>query len=243
MSMRYAVLIFFIILGPIGVFAQIQNPEPTQQQTDPGNQQQTDPNVEEGEEQQTVIDKREKPPIKDYRIISVEGDTTFVDTTLTIQKDYKHNYLREDNFGLLPFSNVGEPYTELEKNFDDLRVMPKFGARAAHFKFYEVDDIYYYKVPTPWTELFFKTTFEQGQLLDATFTTNISPQLNLSLAYTGMHSLGKYQHLRAKHGSFRTTISYQTKNERYKVNAHFLSQTLTNEQNGGLTDRANEQFG
>ena len=36
--------------------------------------------------------------IKDYQIISHQRDTTFVDTTLTIQKDYKYNYLRKDDF-------------------------------------------------------------------------------------------------------------------------------------------------
>ena len=30
-----------------------------------------------------------KPPISAYKIISVANDTTFVDTTLTIEKDYK----------------------------------------------------------------------------------------------------------------------------------------------------------
>jgi len=42
--------------------------------------------------------------IKDYLIISSENDTTYVDTTLSIKKDYKFNYLRKDNFGLIPFS-------------------------------------------------------------------------------------------------------------------------------------------
>jgi len=44
------------------------------------------------------IKKNEEAKIEDYKIISRENDTTFVDTTLTIYKDYKFNYLRKDDF-------------------------------------------------------------------------------------------------------------------------------------------------
>src|SRR5699024_8193494 len=64
-------------------------------------------NEEEQEEPEDDIEEL-KAPIEDYQIISVKGDTTSVDTTLTIQKEYKLNYLRKDNFGLLPFSNIGQ---------------------------------------------------------------------------------------------------------------------------------------
>ncbi len=195
------------------------------------------------DDQQTVIDNRPKPPITDYAIISVKGDTTHVDTTLAIYKDYRFNYLRKDNFELLPFSNVGQSYTQLGRSFDEVYVMPKFGARSAHFAYLDVDDIQYYHVPTPWTELLFKTTFEQGQLLDAFFTSNLSPQFNFSVAYKGLHSLGKYRHLMTSQGSFRTTASYRSKNKRYQLNAHFVSQDLSAQQNGGLTDLSNRQFG
>lgn len=186
--------------------------------------------------------KVKDPIITDYKIISVKGDTTFVDTSLTIQKDYKFNYIRKDNFGLLMFSNIGHTYTEQTKSFDKLRSMPEFGARATHFSFLEVDDIYYYNVPTPWSQLFFKTTFEEGQMLDAFITSNITPEINLSIAYKGLHSLGKYRHLLASQGSFRATVSYHSKNKRYGFNTHFISQDLSAEQNGGLTDLSNAQF-
>lgn len=195
-----------------------------------------------GKESSEEKEEKEMPKVDKYKIISVEGDTTYVDTTLTIRKDYKFNYLRKDDFGLLPFSNIGQPYTKLTEDFGNVQIMPEFGARAAHFAYLEVDDIYYYEVPTPFTDLMFRTTFEQGQLLDAFFTTNISPQINFSIAHKGLHSQGKYQHIRAKQSSFRATFSYHSKNKRYFLNSHFIGQRLPGEQNGGLTDQANEQF-
>ncbi len=187
-------------------------------------------------------DKREKPPITEYRIISIENDTTYVDTSLTIQKDYNFNYLRRDDFGLLPIHNVGQTYTSLEKRDEGDHLLPLFGARARHFNYIEARDIRYYHVPTPFTELYFKTTFEQGQQLDAFFTVNTSPRLNLSIAYKGVRSLGKYQQALTSTGNFRATASYKTKNERYSVHTHFVSQDLSNEENGGLSERGVNQY-
>ncbi|HAV55362.1 MAG TPA: hypothetical protein DCX41_10605, partial [Aequorivita sp.] len=50
---------------------------------------------------QTPSATKEKPPIDYYKIISTARDTTFVDTTLSIKKKYRFNYLRRDNFELL----------------------------------------------------------------------------------------------------------------------------------------------
>ena len=88
-------------------------------------------------------DSLQKPPISAYKIFSVSGDSTFVDTTLTIQKDYKFNYLRKDNFELLPFNNIGQTYTSLAYNLKGEELIPEFGARARHFNFMEARDILY----------------------------------------------------------------------------------------------------
>ncbi|MFD2562693.1 putative porin [Aquimarina rubra] len=187
-------------------------------------------------------DKKKKPPITDYKIIDIHNDTTFVDTTLTIQRDYNFNYLRRDDFGLQPLNNVGQSYNSLVKVEERNHLLPLFGARARHFNFMEVEDIKYYNVPTPLTELYFKTTFEQGQQLDAFFTVNTSPRLNLSIAYKGNRSLGKYQHALTSTGNFRATANYTTKNDRYRIRTHFVSQDLLNEENGGLSERGLNQY-
>ncbi len=174
--------------------------------------------------------------ITDYKIISHKNDTTFVDTTLTIQKEYKYNYLRKDNFNLLQFSNIGQSYNTLSKDFMSTRILPSFGARAKHFNFMEIEDVNYYYVPTPLTELMYKTAFEQGQLLDAFFTVNTSKQFNFSIAYKGLRSLGKYQNILTSTGNFRFTTNYKTKNNKYNLRAHVVMQDVFNEENGGLKE-------
>ncbi|MGI9551329.1 MAG: putative porin [Aurantibacter sp.] len=179
--------------------------------------------------------------IKDYKIISHARDTTYLDTTLTIQKEYRYNYLKRDDFELMPFANVGQPYNKLGVDFERTNMFPSIGAKAKHFNYLETEDIDYYSVPTPMTDLFFKTTFEQGQLLDAMLTFNTSPRLNFSLAYKGFRSLGKYQFNQAQSGNFRTTANYETKNRRYSVRAHIAAQDIETEENGGLANKE-EQF-
>lgn len=191
---------------------------------------------------QTPIAKKEKPPIDYYKIISADRDTTFVDTTLSIKKKYKFNYLRKDDFELLQFSNVGQTYNSLVYSFDRLNLMPLFVAQSHHFNYKEIEDVNYYHVPTPLTELYFKTAYAQGQQLDAFFTINTSPQFNFSIGYKGVRSLGKYQHILTSTGNFLFTSNYNTKSERYKIRFHVAAQDVMNEENGGLTENSLELF-
>ncbi|NNE76661.1 MAG: putative porin, partial [Pricia sp.] len=178
-----------------------------------------------------------KITIKDYKIISFYRDTIYLDTTLTIQKEYKYNYLRRDDFELMPFANVGQPYNKLGVDLTPNTLYPVLGAQALHFNYMEVEDINYYNVATPMSDLFFKTTFEQGQLLDATLTFNTSKRLNFSIAYKGFRSLGKYQFNQAESGNFRTTMNYVTRNGRYSIRGHIAAQDIETEENGGLINK------
>jgi len=195
-----------------------------------------------GEATKNANQNKKVAKITDYLIISHQNDTTYVDTTLTIKKEYKFNYLRRDEFGLLPFSNMGQTYNSLTYDFESTSLMPSFGARARHFNYMEVEDISYYRVPTPLTELLYKSAFEQGQLADSFFTLNTSPQFNFSIAYKGLRSLGKYQHILTSTGNFRFTANYRTKNNRYFVRTHIITQDLMNQENGGLQDASVDNF-
>lgn len=181
--------------------------------------------------------KRDSITIEDYRLISYSRDTTYLDTVLKITKEYKHNYLRRDDFELMPFSNIGRPYNSLGLDLDRAHLYPALGASAKHFNYFEKEDIRYYNVATPMTDLFFKTTLEQGQLLDATLAVNTSRRLNFSLAYKGFRSLGKYQFDQAESGNFRATLNYVTRNSRYRVRAHLANQQIKSEENGGISKK------
>ena len=102
-----------------------------------------------------------KASIEKYLIINYKNDTTYVDTTLTIQKEYKYNYLRKDNFNLMQFANTGQTYNTLSLNASSNKIKPSFSAQARHYNYMEIEDVNYYNVPTPLTDLYFKTVFSQ----------------------------------------------------------------------------------
>ncbi|TRX03993.1 putative porin [Flavobacterium gawalongense] len=183
------------------------------------------------------ISKKKQPvaTIDMYRVITLDRDTTYIDTSLTIQKEYSHNYLRKDIFGLLPFPNDGQTYNTLQYSLTDFSPLPEFGFKAKHFNFLEANQIRYSSVATPVTELYFKTTIQKGQSTDAFVTLNTSENLNFSIAYRGLRSQGEYINQLSSTGNFRFTVSYNTKNKRYYSNAHFTSQDILNEENGGIT--------
>jgi len=179
---------------------------------------------------------------KDYKVIGYKNDTTYIDTTLNINKDYTFNYIRKDNLELMAFANAGQTFNNLAYTFSDNSLYPKIGARAQHFNFYEVEDVKYYHVPTPTTELMWRTGLEQGQILDAMFAFNTSPQFNASLSFKGIRSLGKYRHSLSDHGNARITINYFTKNKKYFIRTHLVAQDINNDQNGGLTPESIKNF-
>lgn len=182
--------------------------------------------------------KKPKQPlatIDQYRVITLDRDTTYIDTSLSIQREYSHNYLRKDTFGLLAFANDGQTYNTLQYSLTDFSPFPEFGFKAKHFNFLEANQIRYYSVATPVTELYFKTTIKKGQSVDAFITLNTSENLNFSIAYKGLRSEGEYLNQLSSTGNFRFTTSYNTRNKRYFAKAHYTFQDILNEENGGIT--------
>lgn len=185
--------------------------------------------------EQKAKDLAKRAPMTSYRLITLDRDTTYVDTSLTIKKEYEYNYLRKDNFGLLPFLNEGQTYTTLQYSLNNFSPFPEIGYKGKHFNYDQPNQIKYYSVATPLTDLYFKTVMEQGQSLDALLAVNTSEQFNFSLSYKGLRSLGKYINQLSSTGNFRFTTNYHTKSKRYLINAHFTGQDFLNGENGGIT--------
>ncbi|MDD3005869.1 putative porin, partial [Flavobacterium sp.] len=134
-------------------------------------------------------------------------------------------------------------YNTLDFGLENKSVMPAIGFSGKHFNYLEAKDIKYYSVPTPLTDLYFKTVMEQGQSLDAFLTINTKPNLNFSIAYKGLRSLGKYVNFLSSSGNFRFTSSYFTKDKRYILNAHFTGQDISNQENGGIINTSDFESG
>ena len=171
-----------------------------------------------------------------YKIVTLQRDTIMIDTSLTVKKEYTVNYLRKDNFGLLAFPNEGQTYNMLDYGLTNFNPFPEIGFTAKHFAYLQADDINYYNVATPYTDLMYRSVLGQGQILDALITVNTSPNLNLFAGYKGIRSLGKYINQLSSNGNFRIGGSYNTANKRYAIKFHLTAQDFSNGENGGIRD-------
>ncbi|MFD2530157.1 putative porin [Polaribacter marinaquae] len=183
-----------------------------------------------------------KTKYTDYKIFSHKKDTTYIDTTLTLQKEYKFNYLRKDLFEFIEFHNQGQTLNNLGYSFDNIYRFPDLGFTAKQISYLDIDDIKYYEVPTPTTEILYRTGLQQGQVLDALFTLNFSKRLNVSLSYKGLRSLGAYRQALVSNGNFRGAFHYTTKQNQYEIRGHLTTQDFYHQENGGLTTASLENF-
>jgi hypothetical protein len=178
----------------------------------------------------------------DYKVFSHKRDTTYIDTTLTLQKEYKFNYLRKDLFEFLEFHNQGQALNNLGYSFNNIYRFPDIGFSAKQASYLDIEDIKYYEVPTPTSEILYRTGLQQGQVLDAIFSLNFSKRLNISLSYKGIRSLGAYRRALVSNGNFRSSFHYRTEKNQYEVRGHLTSQDFFHQESGGLTSESLVNF-
>lgn len=173
-------------------------------------------------------------PISAYKIYNELTGSTLFDTILTIKKQYSFNYLRKDIFGLLQFNNDGQTFQSLDPNFLQVNNIISVGFNARRFSYLNKEDISYYNVPTPATELMYRSVTGKGQNLDALIAINTSERFNVFVGYRGLRSQGKYANQLTSNGNFRIGSSYFTKNKRYQFKNHVTFQDIYNEENAGM---------
>ncbi|MDQ8013319.1 MAG: putative porin, partial [Flavobacterium nitrogenifigens] len=227
--MRIFIFLYLLVV-PTLLFSQ-------EKKTAPKNN--LDMNTEYSSITDTVKKKKQKiATIDQYRIVTLEHDTIYADTSLTIKSAYRQNHLRKDLFGFQELSNIGQPLNTLQYSLTSFSPYPEIGFNGKHSLYMQADQIRYYSVATPFTELFFNTTIKKGQNVDSFITLNASKNLNFSIAYKGLRSEGDYNNQLVSAGNLRITTSYATTNKRYAINVHFTNQDILNEENGGITNDA-----
>ena len=184
------------------------------------------------------IKPMEEVTVSDYKILYLDGTEKSVDTSLSLNREYTFNFLQTDYFEYLPLPNMGEGFNQLGYDFQDQPMTPQMGASAKHFGYFEKEDIPYYNMPSAYTELFFKTTFQQGQHLDATLAINTSPKFNVAVSFRGFRSEGKYTSSLSRARQFRMSTQYETYDQRYRMRLHQTTQSIENDFNGGLTNNS-----
>lgn len=175
------------------------------------------------------------PVITDYTFWRQDDiRPTVIDTALTIESLYDQNFTHKDLFGKMYFPNFGQTFNPLsyENQRNRIHLLPT----GKSFNYLFPEDIKYYDVKTPSTEFIFENGLKEGQYLSTTFTHNLTPRLNYSVRYRGLRTVGTYKNNLSANNALIATISYHSKNERFKLWSHFASQNIDNEENGGIAD-------
>ncbi|WP_103327660.1 putative porin [Bacteroidetes bacterium endosymbiont of Geopemphigus sp.] len=176
-----------------------------------------------------------KPIPEDYLYSNGEQAIEVLDTPLSLEKYYKHNFLRKDYFGFIAFSNMGRPLNPLLYR-PKSRLLPDMGFSAKQYPLISSDEVRYFDVKTPITELFYESGMDQGQMLQALFTQSPRKRMNYSLQYSGLRSLGYYSRELSVGHIYLATFNYKTPEECYKLWIHFFDQDINNQENGGIQD-------
>lgn len=176
-----------------------------------------------------------EPVIFDYKFWREDDlEPTIIDTALTIESFYKQNFLQKDLFCKMPFPNPGQTFNPLQVEIQNPRIQLLPTGKSLNYLYSE--DIRYYDVKTPSTEFVYENGWREGQYLSTTFTHNLTPQLNYSVRYRGLRSVGRYKNQLTSNNALIATLSYHSQNERLKIWSHYASQNLDNEENGGIFD-------
>ena len=236
--MRKIVFIFFLIGCPLFIFSQI-GPLRGGNPLGIGETQNTNPFEKKGEkdkkkniyeiEKHRYIDSMEV-----YKSYTLKGDTIILDTSLSIKSYYKKNQLYKDMFGLQPLSNIGTGFSLLTYQKENFSTIPDIGFSVKDFYYDKSKNIRYYDVKTPISILDYMSTFTSGNILKSLFTANINPDINFSVSYNGIRSLGVYSGSYAKQHHFTGTLNFKTK--WYSGHLHYLNQSIFSDENGGIKD-------
>ncbi len=230
-----SIFLFFFLFGVLS-YSQIREKPTLSEGSVLNGRQENDTILGNKFNKETKIELDAKTHYTDYKIITHYNDTIVIDTTLSFEKERLFNHFRTNQFENMSQHNLGAIYSNLGFDFSEVSLAPEMGIRAKHQDFLEADEVNYFYVPTPTSELFYKTGIQQGQVLNSVLTTNITRQLNTSIAYKGLRSLGDYRNALVSHQNVRATTSFETKNKRYVARAHYVANNLLNQENGGLTD-------
>lgn len=252
-DMKYTLFVFLLWMAPLSYGQQDSKPvTPTQKEQRVARTKNIDSiPLQSQDSLKQLMRKIAKPKVAtdtirityaDYKLITHQRDTLVLDTSLTIQKHYKFNFLRKDDFELMPFANMGQGYASLTGDYkeNNSSYQPAIGAKAKQYHYMDANEVLYYNVPIPTSEAMFKTSVDQGQYLNIFITFNHTKRFNFSVENTGFRSQGKYKYEDASGGNFRTTFNYETKNLKYKVRGHFVGQTSDQEESGGLSKEVDQ---
>ncbi len=159
------------------------------------------------------------------------GKLHHIDTGLTNIHHSNPNFQKGNYFASL--GNIGLAVKSLQFNpsihegFDYLNT-------SLDLYTYNTNDVKYYRVYKPFTELYYVMGPQKENNLKVIHTQNIMPGLNLGLNFRFINSPGIYERQESDNKNLYVTARYTTKNSRYGLVSNYIHDKLIVEENGGI---------
>lgn len=168
------------------------------------------------------------------QLTNLRNDTiTFRDLDTTAVGFQNFNYIHADNIPRFYIGNLGLAHKAfiVEDNFN----WGFDNGRHAHDLYLKkIEDLKFYRVNSPHTNLYYIWNRRKEQLFNLTFTQNIGPRFNYAVNYTRLVSLGDYNRQNSDHLKYDVSIWYTDKSRRYQAFAAIINNDLSLEENGGI---------
>ena len=175
------------------------------------------------------------PPSHSYFTLAENDITqeryTFVDTGLTVIDQYRLNPSHESLFGYYRLTNLSQPYQETVFRLP-YEQGAYLGQESFHTQYDRPNQVAFYNVRTPYTDLSYRSSFNVGGGTHVTHTQNITPGWNIALNYNRVRSLGFYPNDETIWNQFR--ISSHFSGLRYRMRTYATLVRNTAQQHGGL---------
>jgi len=185
----------------------------------------------------TEIKKLKTYPLAQYRLYDWQQDTTVIDTALTPHLFHRINFTGRDIYAFQPFQNIGQPLNRLV-GIETGGLLPVWAPPSKRPGLKHKDDLRFAHTPTPFSQLYYLSGNEQGQMLDSRFHITVLPNWNINLGYKGLSSLGYYRHSISDHENWFINTHYTDTARRVDLKIYLLKNHLRNEENGGIIDEA-----
>ncbi|MFL5773483.1 MAG: putative porin [Flavisolibacter sp.] len=99
---------------------------------------------------------------------------------------------------------------------------------------WKLENVRFYNVTRPYTELGYMLYSRGGQIIEVVHTQNIKPSWNFSFNYRLISGTGSFRNQKVNHNNYLLTSWYQSPNRRYSNYFVLLGNQLQEGENGGL---------
>jgi hypothetical protein len=161
------------------------------------------------------------------------NELTYIDTTMT--RTHEYDSLTKGNRMYSTLSNIGLAHVSLNFEPDLSRGFTK---SLFYFNHYLVtnDEVRYYKLSKPYTEIFYVMGAKKEQDLRVVFSRDLYKGLNIGLDFSFTNSPGNYSNSKTNNVAGFFNAQYVTPDKRYRVIGNYLMNKLRVKENGGLVD-------